>query len=95
MPSQDEMRESLLDDHRKHQSSGKAPRHFHKMGPDQWTYNREIAHLAQEPEIPCGVEKLYKAVHESRHYHLMDYKKEAYAIAQDGQDFIHVQQHGR
>lgn len=89
LPEKAEMMTSLEEDWRKHESSGQPRRYFHKMGDTQWEYNRDLAQIAQEPEIPACVEDLYNKVWSSRRFDLMDYKKVNYAL--QGDQYIRVQ----
>ena len=83
------MEESLRAEWKAHLGEGRLARHFHKMGPLQWDYNRDIARLGDVPEIRTCVARLYHAVHERRQHHLMDYKRDDYTLR--GQDYVRVE----
>jgi len=89
LPDKSGMMTSLMADWSKHEEEEKARRHFHKMGNTQWDYNRELARIAREPEIPARVEKLYIDVWRRRATNLMDYKKDAYHL--EGDEYLRVQ----
>ena len=89
LPTKTEMEKSLREEWAVHHQAGRKPRHFHKMGPLQWDYNRDIAALGATQPIPINVEKLYDAVHEKRQFHLMEYKNDAYKLM--GDEFIQVE----
>ena len=83
LPDRREMQLSLEEDWAKHKRTGRPQRHFHKMGPLQWEYNRDLAAIAHEPEISVCVENLYNDVHLRRREFLNEYKNEAYYLHGD------------
>ena len=60
------------------QSCGIAEKHFHKMGPSQWDYNRILANLADLKPTSDAVEKLYNDVWTRRRHNLTTYKNESF-----------------
>ena len=79
MPEKRAMLESFENGLKEHIAQGRLIRHYHKMGPLQWDYNRDIAFIGKVPGIPLRVENLYNAVHERRSKYLMHYKDDMYA----------------
>lgn len=61
-------------------SAGMAMRHFHKLGPQQWRYNDDLADLSGVPHLPIAVPSLYEAVFLDRKRNLTLYKTHNYRI---------------
>ena len=78
LPDKKKMHEAFEDGLKDHIENGRALRHYHRMGPLQWEYNRDIAISGKAPEIPKSVENLYNSVHERRVKYLMYYKNDRY-----------------
>ena len=78
LPKKIAMQEAFDEGLRNHIEKGRVLRHYHRMGPLQWEYNRDIAIYGKAPEIPRNVENLYNSVHERRVKYLMYYKNDRY-----------------
>ena len=78
LPKQSEMEEAFVEGLKQHLDQGRSLRHYHRMGPLQWKYNRDIARIGMAPEIQSCVENLYNSVHERRSKYLMYYKNDRY-----------------
>lgn len=78
LPSKVAMQEAFEEGLKQHIEKGRVLRHYHRMGPLQWEYNKDIAIFGKAPEIPKNVENLYNSVHERRVKYLMYYKNDRY-----------------
>jgi hypothetical protein len=56
------------------------------MGEAQWSYNRELALMADIDELPPRVEVLYNDVHKHRLLNLSTYKQERFKL--DGEFYV-------
>lgn len=83
LPPTEAMQEDTLMEKTHQLQSGVAERHFHKMGPKQWDYNRSLVKLAKLREVPLAVERLYNDVHAWRTLNLTTYKNDSYALDGD------------
>jgi hypothetical protein len=83
LPEKLVMQEAFEEGLKEHIDSGRALRHYHRMGTLQWDYNRDIANLGKAPEIHRCVENLYNSVHERRTKYLMYYKNDRYTQSMD------------
>ena len=79
LPKQSEMEEAFVEGLKQHLDQGRSLRHYHRMGPLQWEYNRDIARIGMAPEIQSCVENLYNSVHERRSKYLMYYKNDKFS----------------
>ena len=61
-------------------------RHFHKMGDEQWSYNNEVATMANVDDLPMSVERLYRDVHKRRLTNLSTYKQDRFKL--DGEFYV-------
>ena len=90
LPGNEVMLEAFEDGLKEHIEQGRLLRHYHKMGPLQWDYNRDIARFAKVPEVPLCVENLYNAVHERRTKYLTYYKNDKYIKLLDNENGEYV-----
>lgn len=60
--------------------SGMPERYAHNMGPRQWSYNDDLAHIGRFKPIPPVVSKLYSYVHECRATDLPNYKRRQFEL---------------
>ena len=85
LPGTEVMMKDFTDSLKELKEQGRLLRHYHKMGPLQWAYNKMLARLAGVSEIPKFVENLYKDVHERRTKFLMYYKNDNFIkVLEDG-----------
>ena len=80
LPSRDEMYADTCQELQAKLEAGVPRKHFHKMGADQWDYNRSLCQLARLPLLPLRVEKLYNDVHDFRRKNLVTYKQNNYEL---------------
>lgn len=89
LPSREKMLEVTEEDYRWRLCQGMPRRHAHTMGPLQWEYNDDLAHLGRFQPIPRVVKTLYDFVHATRVSNLPGYKKLNYALL-DGENFQEI-----
>ena len=87
LPSREDMLADTNEEMESKLKLGIARKHFHKMGASQWDYNRTLCRLANLPDIPNPVEKLYNDVHDFRRKNLVTYKQNRYAFNSSTGDF--------
>ncbi|CAM1297205.1 Uncharacterised protein g1741 [Pycnogonum litorale] len=85
LPSKEDMYKDQELDLKKRRELGLEERHAHLMGPRQWIYHDELAHLGNfEHMVPEVVRDIYNYVHETRVKDVINYKKLKYVVNDDG-----------
>jgi len=90
LPQKSNMQQVFEKGLKDHIEKGRVLRHYHRMGPLQWEYNKDIAIYGKAPEIPKNVENLYNSVHERRVKYLMYYKKDRYTKKVDDENSEYI-----
>ncbi|KAK3086070.1 hypothetical protein FSP39_013045 [Pinctada imbricata] len=80
LPSKEKMLEDTEIDFKTRQEQGLPRRYAHTMGTRQWSYNDELADLANIERIPKVVQNLYDGVHVMRVKDIANYKKINYEL---------------
>ncbi|XP_076056876.1 uncharacterized protein LOC143034552 isoform X2 [Oratosquilla oratoria] len=80
LPSRDEMEADTKEELENKLDRGILPRHFHKMGEQQWIYNKELSEIANLRGLTPAVENLYLEIHRYRRKNLMTYKSSSFRI---------------
>ena len=78
LPSKEEMMEELNNELEVMKNDEKPLRHFHKLGMNQFAYNKDIASIANVDDVPSYVESLFYSVVQRRFEDVMNYKKDKY-----------------
>ena len=78
LPSKEEMMEELSNELEVMKNDEKPLRHFHKLGMNQFAYNKDIASIANVDDVPSYVESLFYSVVQRRFEDVMNYKKDKY-----------------
>ena len=78
LPSKEEMMDELRNELEMMENDGKPLRHFHKLGMNQFAYNKDIASIANVEDVPSYVERLFYSVVQRRFEDVMNYKKDKY-----------------
>ena len=88
LPSAIEMREDTLREEERQRSQGKAKRHFHKLGSDQWDYIKFLEKMVGVEGVPKSVEVLYENVMDIRKLDLMNFKAYSVKERKDGMYYL-------
>lgn len=72
-----------------HIDKGKAVRHFHKLGKEQWGYAKDLTSLGGIVSLPQVLTELYGYVSSLRQAQLMYYKCAQFRI-KDSNTFQHI-----
>ena len=70
-------------------------RHFHKLGMNQFTYNQDIAAIANVKDAPPYVAKLFFSVWQRRQEDVVMYKKDIYVWNDDDNEYQIAQLKGK
>ena len=78
LPTKEDMMQELSNELEMMKNEGKPLRHFHKLGMNQFAYNKDIASIANVDDVPSYVESLFYSVVQRRFEDVLNYKKDKY-----------------